>query len=314
MKTLALFVVTSLAAPLLFQLNALADQSKQPERTGRNDQETKDRQLGPAGTFDIVVETNIAYRADLAADPMRHRLDLYLPKGRKNSPVVMFIHGGGWHSGSKDLYAPMGRLLARNGLAAVLINYRLTPEVRHPAHVEDAAKAFAWTKANIGKYGGQADQIILFGHSAGGHLAALLATDERYLKAEGLGLADIRCVAAISGAYALDSIYGLYPSVFGIDRSARRDASPRYHITDRCPPFLILYAEKDLPTVAKESEKFGEALRQAKCEAHVQMLKNRTHISEILLMSRDDDLATQLLFDFIDRQTDWKRPFSPVQK
>src|SRR5262249_51940476 len=134
------------------------------------------------------------------------------------------------------------------------------------------------------------------------------------IKAEGLGLADIRGVAAISGAYALDSIYGLYPSVFGIDRSARRDASPRYHITDRCPPFLILYAEKDLPTVAKESEKFGEALRPTKCEVRVHMLKSGTHIGELLLMPRDEDLARQLLFDFIDRQPDWKRPIPPVQK
>jgi acetyl esterase/lipase len=296
---------------------AVADDARRPERSrkvarAKQDdkpaKDEKDKPDEPAGGFEVVAEKNIAYRTDPGADQLRHRLDLYLPKGQRNFPVVMFVHGGGWHSGSKEMYSPMGRLLARNGLGAVVINYRLTPQVQHPGHIEDVAKAFAWVHHNISRYGGRADRVILFGHSAGGHLVSLLATDERYLRAEGLGLADIRGVVSISGAYDIDSIYGLYPSVFSSDRAARREASPRYYVSNRCPPFLLLYAEKDLPTVAKESEKFFDVLRETKADARVQMLKNRTHVSVILLMAKEGDTTTDAVFEFVERRTEWKRP------
>src|SRR5205823_5671892 len=103
---------------------------------------------------------------------------------------VFFVHGGAWRNGDKSgilgVYSALGRFLVRHGLGAVIINYRLSPAVRHPAHVQDVAKAFAWTHKNIARYGGRPDQIFLCGHSAGGHLVALLATDPTYLKAEGL--------------------------------------------------------------------------------------------------------------------------------
>src|SRR5262249_60177131 len=96
--------------------------------------------------------------------------------------VIFSGQGGAWPAGAAKRYPPVGRLLAKNGIGAVIISYRLTPQVKHPGHIEDVARAFAWTHANIGKHGGRADQIFVAGHSAGGHLAALLATNERYLK------------------------------------------------------------------------------------------------------------------------------------
>ena len=88
---------------------------------------------------------NIAYRTDKDADPERHLLDVYVPKGKKDFPVVLFVHGGSWKSGNKNLYAPLGQSLAADGIGCVICNYRLSPAVQHPAHVEDVAKAFAWT-------------------------------------------------------------------------------------------------------------------------------------------------------------------------
>src|SRR5438270_10644137 len=146
------------------------------------------------GSFEVQSIKDIAYDDAKDADPVRHKLDLYLPKGHKDFPVLMFVHGGAWTSGNKNLYGPLGQRFAANGIGTAIINYRLSPAVQHPAHAQDVAKAFAWTHKNIGKHGGRADQIFISGHSAGGHLVALLATDESYLKAHKLGISDIKGV------------------------------------------------------------------------------------------------------------------------
>src|SRR5262249_5527821 len=130
----------------------------QDAKPGKENRPRKDDQPGKdepaAGAYVVDEFKNIAYRDDKDADPIKHRLDLYVPKGQRNFPVVFFVHGGGWHSGSKELYAGLGQMFARNGIGAVVINYRLTPKVQWPTHVEDVATAFAWTRNNIGRNGG----------------------------------------------------------------------------------------------------------------------------------------------------------------
>jgi acetyl esterase/lipase len=148
----------------------------------------------------------VSYYSGPDRDPFRHSLDLFLPRGRKNYPVVMLVHGGAWLFGDNrccGLYSSVGEFLASRGFGAVLPNYRLSPGVKHPEHIKDVARAFAWTHAHIAAYGGRPDQIFLVGHSAGGHLVSLLATDEKYLAAEGLGTEDIKGVISVSGVYRI---------------------------------------------------------------------------------------------------------------
>ncbi len=157
-------------------------------------------------TFEVVTLRDVPYDTAPDAAPERHRLDLYLPRGLTDYPVVVFVHGGAWTVGSKTCcgwYSAVGEFLARHGVGAVLPNYRLSPGVKHPEHVKDVARAFAWTKAHVAEHGGRPDRLFLAGHSAGGHLAALLATDERYLKAEGLSTEDVRGVIGVSGVYRI---------------------------------------------------------------------------------------------------------------
>src|SRR5215216_568676 len=102
----------------------------------------------------------------------RHKLDLFLPDDGKEGkrPVVIFLHGGTWMVGDKNffgVYRGVGRFLAQNGVVGVMVNYRLSPLVRHPEHAKDAARAFAWVRRNIAKHGGDPDRIFLAGHSAG---------------------------------------------------------------------------------------------------------------------------------------------------
>ncbi len=97
----------------------------------------------------VQVIPNVVYFEGNEADKDKHKLDLYLPVGKKDFPVVFFIHGGAWTIGDRKQYIGLGRVLARQGVGVVIPSYRLTPVVQHPGHIEDVARAFAWTHKNI---------------------------------------------------------------------------------------------------------------------------------------------------------------------
>ena len=106
----------------------------------------------PVDAYEVSRVRDIAYHDHADADSYRHKLDLFVPKGRKDFPVVVLIHGGAWMVGDNrccGLYSSIGEYLASQGIGAVLPNYRLTPSVKHPEHIRDAACAFAWTKNHI---------------------------------------------------------------------------------------------------------------------------------------------------------------------
>jgi acetyl esterase/lipase len=211
---------------------------------------------------------------------------------------------------------------ARQGIGTVVINYRLSPEVKHPEHIKDVARAFAWTVQNIGHYGGRPDQIFACGHSAGGHLVALLATDDRYLKAEHLDSSAIRGVIPISGVFR---VYGFeltaaagvgrtamshpgdriapsgrqrftpFATIFGTDEKVRKDASPYDHVRPDLPPFLIFYAQHDLPFLGQMAREFDTALKKAGCRVRTTEVAKSNHISILVDMSRADDPVSKAI-------------------
>ena len=122
--------------------------------------------------------------ADIAfGDGVRQRLDVYAPTGGQDTarPVIVFIHGGGWRAGDKAGYEFAGRAFASLGFVTVVPNYRLSPEAHFPDFVEDGAAAIRWVRENIAERGGDPDRIVMVGHSAGAHIAGLLAMDESWL-------------------------------------------------------------------------------------------------------------------------------------
>src|SRR5262245_1474809 len=233
-----------------------------------------------AATFEVEKHKDVAYRTDADADKERHKLDVYVPKGQKDFPVVMFVHGGSWKSGNKNLYAGVGETFAKTGIGFVICNYRLSPKVQHPAHVEDVASAFAWTCDHIAEYGGKADSLFVCGHSAGGHLVSLLATDPEYLKAHKHSPADIKGVVAISGVYLIAPV-GPLPGRFGTDEEGGRKASPVNHVPGKPPPFLIAYADSDLPTLPGMAKEMHAALKKAESPSELLECKKRNHITII---------------------------------
>jgi acetyl esterase/lipase len=255
----------------------------------------------PSVRYEVEAVKDLAYYEGKDADPVKHKLDLYLPKGRKDFPVLFFVHGGTWKSGDKKTYGPIGEVFARRGIGTVIINYRLSPQVQHPEHIKDVARAFAWTRAHIAEHGGNPEEVFACGHSAGGHLVALLATDESYLKAEKLSFHDIRAVIAMSGVYLV--IPPLLPSVFGKDMAAQKGASPLQQVKENHPPFLLLYADRDIPFLDTMAEQMGSALQKAKCEAAVRKMEKRDHISIIKRMLDDGDPSAEAIVDFVGRHS-----------
>jgi acetyl esterase/lipase len=284
---------------------------------------------------DVEVSRDILYH-DVRNDPdrYRHLLDLYRPADKDTHPVLFFLHGGGWVMGSKDNYfgfygyGTIARCLAERGLVVVLPNYRLSPAVRHPEHVKDVARAFAWTCRNAAKFGGDPRNIFVCGHSAGGHLAALLASDETYLKDVGRSWRDIRGVIGISGVYRVDdldlklSLAGPggarvlhtdvrpFAVVFGDDPKLARQASPLTHVRPGLPPFLLVNAGLDYPRLAEMAGEFAAALKKNGCDVRTRTIGWRTHETVVFDIPRfaAEPATMELIVEFIDRHTSKQAP------
>jgi acetyl esterase/lipase len=260
-------------------------------------------------SFEIDVKEDITYYEGRQADRTKHQLDVYVPKGVKEFPVLFFVHGGSWSLGDKKgelgvrVYDTLSRSVAHQGIGVVVPNYRLSPRVKHPAHIRDVARAFAWTVKHIKEFGGRTDAIFIAGHSAGGHLVCLLATDPAYLKAEGLSVKAIRGVVAVSGVYRVPP-NRLFDGVFGRDPAVRKDASPISHVGPGLPHFLVLCAEQDLPTCGKkEAGAFCAALLTKDNLADLMEMKDRNHISIMFSMVDDADPARRAILTFIRKNT-----------
>jgi acetyl esterase/lipase len=264
--------------------------------------------------FEVEAHKDIAYRNGDDADPTRHKLDLYVPKGAKDFPVLFFVHGGSWRSGKKEIYSPLGDMFAKKGVGVVIINYRLTHNdkdrkpVRHPDHIEDVAKAFAWAHANVAKYGGRPDRIIVSGHSAGGHLVSLLATDEKYLKAEKLAVDNLRGVIAMSGVYSIVPTLRVFQAAFGGDETVCKAASPLTHVHPKLPPFLLLYAETELPDLDTMAEDFFAALKKNNCEATIRKIDDCSHITIMVNLIKETDPGRKLIEEFVFKYGEPKPP------
>lgn len=151
--------------------------------------------LGPRDGGVRRVARDIAY-----GDDPRQRLDLYAPTAQGTYPVLVFFYGGGWDSGSRDLYGWAAQALAAQGFVVALPDYRVVPQVVFPAFIEDAAVATAKAADVAAAYGGDPERLGVLGHSAGAHLALMISLDRRYMQAvDRPGL--IKAAAGLAGPY-----------------------------------------------------------------------------------------------------------------
>lgn len=241
-------------------------------------------------------------------------LDVYAPESAEDCPILVMIHGGGWRLGDKAR-GGMTRYKVPHftgaGYVYVSVNYRLSPAVRHPVHVQDVARALGWIHDHAGEYGGDPDRIFVMGHSAGAHLAALVATDERRLKAVGKDLSILKgAILLDSAAYDIPRYAGelsapaglirMYRTAFGPPGPAWRDASPRHHVEagKGIPPFLILHTglRRAGATLSRE---LAEALIAAGTPARAVHAADRNHSGLNRCIGEPGDPYTALVMDFL---------------
>jgi acetyl esterase/lipase len=249
----------------------------------------------------VDVKTNLTYYAGEGADRYRHRLDLYLPKGKRDVPVVMFVHGGGFTVGIKDQYAFVGQVFAANGIATAVINYRLSPKTSYPGHVQDVARAFAWLRAHVAEYGGGAERIFVSGHSAGATLVAMLGSDPAYLHDVGESIDHIAGVIPISGSFTQSSRSGMFDNPYAVDPETVRNASAINHVAGAHPPFLILYGDKDAPRTGQDAAAMAQALKAAGNSADVHEIADHAHMDMITGVMSPVDPGLKFMLAFIRR-------------
>jgi acetyl esterase/lipase len=239
---------------------------------------------------EVNITRNIAFVTGAEAH-VRHKLDIYAPQDVLNFPVLMFVSGGGWSSGSKDWIANVGTTFAVQGLGVVTVDHRLMPAVTYSQQVEDLARAFAWVKKNVNAYGGDPGRIVVGGHSAGGHLIALLAMDERYLKVVGRRSDDIMGMLFVSAALDVGDRFAASGDIAA--------ASPINHVRAGLPSTLLLFAENDLPAIPAQAEAMKIALDSVGIPVERAMIANRDHFNIIHHIGAPDDVATETIYDWL---------------
>ena len=173
-------------------------------------------------------------------------LDVYAPEEADGlAPVVLFFYGGGWEEGDRAAYRFAGAALASLGMVTVIPDYRVYPEVRFPAFMQDAASAARWTIDRAGLFGGDRRHLFLMGHSAGAQIASLLALDPRYLAAKGLSPAQLAGVIGLSGPYDfLPLTSPVLCDIFGPEEE-RWQSQPINFVTHAAPPMLLATGTAD---------------------------------------------------------------------
>jgi arylformamidase len=260
------------------------------------------------------IQRNIPY-AGQAED--RRMLDIYAPAAARNLPVVFWIHGGGWQAGDKTDVKLKPQAFMDKGFVFVSTNYRLLPDVDMGTLIRDVAKSFRWVEDHIAEYGGDPRRVLVGGHSAGAQLAALICTDERYLKAEGVSFDVLTgCVPVDGDTYDVPAmietaetrwrVHGMpaakygHRAKFGNDPEKHRDFSAVTHVAkDKgIPPFLLLHVASH-PDTSAQAFRLGTVLREAGVPVRLFGAKDTSHVKLNDDLGLPGDPATKALYEFI---------------
>ncbi len=245
----------------------------------------------------------VVRRVDGAAygpDP-RQRLDVYAPAAASGPlAVVVFFYGGGWNSGDRGGYAFAARALAARGFVVVVPDYRLVPQVRFPAFLEDGAAAVRWSVDHVAAFGGDPRRLAVAGHSAGAYIALMLALDRQYLAHAG-------APGAIKAAVGLAGPYDFLPfdaqsAIDAFGQASDREATQPIHFVRRdAPPVLLMTGDADDVVRPRNTTALAEALRKAGAPVEIAQYEGLGHVGILLALSKPfrgkaDVLATATRF------------------
>lgn len=234
---------------------------------------------------------NLTYlEADSVVSMPEKQLNVFAPKGAKDLPVLIFIHGGSWKSGKKEIYDFLGSRMARKKVVTVIIDYPLAPAYQIQSMELAAVQSVIWTSKNIEKYGGDRNQIFISGHSAGGHLAALVGIKEsNFLNPE--------IKNSLKGAILIDpaglDMYWFLQETKGTDEGNKylgsftenpevwKAASPIYFLEGEKLPILLMEGEKTYPGIRLTVDRFRKEADKKGVILAYEFYKNKKHIPMI---------------------------------
>lgn len=227
----------------------------------------------------------LLHKQSLGNDPRQKLLVYGDPSASEALPVFIFVHGGSWRNGNPDDYGFIGRNIAPEGYIVVLGGYRLRDNGRYPAMLEDTATITAWVHANIAKYGGNPDRIVLAGHSAGAYNVAQVALEQRWLEEAGVPAQAIRGVVGLAGPYDFypydsDSTRAAFGSV-----GAGAESQPVNHVRSDAPPMLLVHGEQDTLVKPRNTRALAAALEKSGAQVETLFLPAMTHNDPLLALA-----------------------------
>ncbi|MBK5065992.1 alpha/beta hydrolase [Paraburkholderia domus] len=254
---------------------------------------------------DIAVVRNCAYGPDI-----QHRYDVFRRIHFNNAPILVFWHGGGWTNGYKEYVAFMADAVTRLGMVLVAPTYRLAPEHKLPAAFDDAIAALGRIRKHASSFGGAADRLYLAGHSAGGHLAALVALRRLAVEQAGIPPGTIQACLPISAIMDLhhpkpekDSMEErVYTMVLG---NAAEDAlmSPLSWTAGNTVPMYLSYGEFDSERVIRGNQRIAALLAEQPADFRVEMEHGLDHFSTHTTLIHPDQAWYQQLAELISRSS-----------
>lgn len=253
-------------------------------------------------TAGYVKHAGIAY-----GDLPRQKLDVYVPKKlAPGAPVVVFFYGGRWEEGSRQGYKFAAQALTSRGFIAILPDYRLYPQVKFPAFVQDGARAVKWAHDHAAQYGGDVKHLFVMGHSAGAYIAAMLALDGHYLQAVGGSR------KWLSGMIGLAGPYDFLPleaddlkDMFGPPSQYPR-TQPINYVDGKEPPLLLLQGLEDHTVYPKNTRNLAAKVRAKGGKVEAIYYRRKTHISLVAALAaplRYTGTVLSDIADFVNRQS-----------
>lgn len=218
----------------------------------------------------------------------RQVLDVYEPKAPAPAggrTVVVFFYGGSWRGGERETYQFVAEALTSKGYLAIIPDYRVFPQAVYPAFVDDAAHALRWAVDNAARYGGNKDRVVLMGHSAGAHIAALTALDPQFLKNVDLPTTAVKGFVGLAGPYSFDPLeFKVTRAVFGHLKDPQV-TRPVLYAGNASAPMLLLHGDDDTTVGPYNAIDMAAALRQAGKPVTLTIYKGVAHIGIVLAMA-----------------------------
>lgn len=257
----------------------------------------------------IEIKRDLSYQAQ--SKGVNNLLDVYYPKNTDvPKDVLVFIHGGSWNRGKKDSYWWLGRNMANKNVVSVIINYSLSPEYQYERMAFDCAAALKWVKDSVASYGGRPGRIFVMGHSAGGHLAALINNDPRFFKREGIPN-PIHAVI-LNDAFGLDMFEYLnvaeendqtdsFLNTFSKNKEIWKTGSPINYLENVKNPFLIFVGERTYPAIKLQSNRLFNNLLKANKSVEINIQPKKRHIGMIFQMICRGNQMYNMILSFMSK-------------